>query len=98
MKDTRFNFYEQYLKSFQKLRHTLIYAPIMQPPDWSLPFKIMCDTSYYAVEAVLGKQKDKKMQTIYYASENLDKTYLNYATIKKELLAIVYAIDTLFLT
>jgi hypothetical protein len=36
------------------LKQTLISAPVIQPPDWHLSFKIMCDTSDYAVGAVLG--------------------------------------------
>ena len=65
----------------------------MQPPDWSLPFEIMCDASDYAVGVVLGQRKDKKMHAIYYASRTLDDAQINYATTEKELLAIVYAID-----
>ena len=29
-------------------------SPIIQPPNWSLPFELMCDASDYAVGAVLG--------------------------------------------
>ena len=69
--------------------------PLFNPliPDWSLPFEIMCDASDYAVGAVLGQTKDKKHHTIAYASKTLMGPQLNYATTKKELLAIVFAID-----
>ena len=40
----------------------------MQPPDWSLPFKLMCDASDYAIGAVLGQRKKDKPFVIYYAS------------------------------
>ncbi|KAK9208857.1 hypothetical protein WN944_001218 [Citrus x changshan-huyou] len=33
-------------------------ASIMQPPDWSLPFELMCDPSDYTVGAVLGQRKE----------------------------------------
>jgi hypothetical protein len=49
-----FEFDDAYLQSFNILKETLISAPIIQPLDWSLPFKIMCDASDYAVGAVLG--------------------------------------------
>ena len=68
-------------------------APIMQPPDWSEPFEIMCDASDYEVGAVLGQRKDKKLHVIYYASRTLDIAQLNYATTEKELLDVVFAID-----
>lgn len=45
------------------------------------------------IKKLLGQQKDKKMHTIYYASINMDETHINYATIEKELLTIVYVID-----
>jgi hypothetical protein len=71
----------------------LITAPIIQSPDWSQPFEIMCDTSDYAVGAMLGQRKDGKVQTIYYASKTLNGAQLNYATTKKELLAVVFAFE-----
>jgi len=65
----------------------------VQPPDWDLPFEIMCDASDYAVGAVLGQKKDKKTHVIYYASRTLDEAQMKYATTEKELLAIVYAFE-----
>ena len=49
----------------------LVTAPIILPPDWSLPFEIMCDASDYAVGAVLGQCKDKQHNAISYASKTL---------------------------
>jgi len=93
MKDAEFIFNEQCLESFQQLKQALILAPIMQPPYWNQPFEIMCDVSDYAVGAVLGQRKDKKLHAIYYASRTLDEAQINYATTEKEILAIVFAID-----
>jgi hypothetical protein len=45
------------------------------------------------VGAVLGQTKDKKHHAIAYASKTLTRPQLNYATTKKELLAVVYSID-----
>jgi hypothetical protein len=53
----------------------------------------MCDTSDYAVDAVLGQTKDKKHHAIAYAGKTLTGAQLNYATTEKELLAVVFAID-----
>uniref|UniRef100_A0A2N9IKQ4 RNA-directed DNA polymerase n=1 Tax=Fagus sylvatica TaxID=28930 RepID=A0A2N9IKQ4_FAGSY len=92
-KDTPFEWTEACQEAFEKLKGTLTSAPIMQPPDWSLPFEIMCDASDYAVGAVLGQRKDKKPYVIYYASKTLDSAQINYSTTEKELLAVVFALD-----
>ena len=53
----------------------------------------MCDANDFVVGAVLGQTKDKKHHAIYYASKTLTGAQLNYATIEKEFLAVVFAID-----
>ena len=93
MKESEFIFDDDFLKAFERLKKALISAPIIQPPDWSLPFEIMCDASNYAVGAVLGQRRDKKLHAIYYGSRTLDSTQMNYANTKKELLALVFALD-----
>ncbi len=93
LKDAEFIFNDECLKAFQQLKTALISAPIIKPPDWSLPFEIMCDASDYAIGAVLGQRKDKKLHAIYYASRTLDSAQMNYATTEKELLAVVFAVD-----
>ena len=40
------------------MKTTLITAPIMQPPDWRLPFEIMCHASDYVVGEVLGQRRE----------------------------------------
>jgi hypothetical protein len=52
-KDVPFDINEKCLATFQTLMRALITAPIIQPPNWSQPFDIMCDASDYAVGAVL---------------------------------------------
>ncbi|XP_021748570.1 uncharacterized protein LOC110714371 [Chenopodium quinoa] len=92
-KDVPFVFSDACLKAFNRLKEALISAPVMQPPDWSLPFEIMCDASDYAVGAVLGQRKEKKLHAIYYTRKTLSFTQMNYATTEKEMLAVIYAID-----
>ena len=75
------------------MKKALITAPIVQPPDWNLPFEIMCDASDFAVGAVLGQRVDNKLNVIHYASKTLDAAQKNYATTEKEFLAVVFACD-----
>ena len=60
-KDVPFQFNDECHKAFETLKKALISAPIIQPPDWKLPFEIMCDASDYAVGAYLDKPKTKSI-------------------------------------
>ncbi|KAK1652079.1 hypothetical protein QYE76_069884 [Lolium multiflorum] len=80
-------------EAFETLKKALTTAPIVEPPDWNLPFEIMCDASDFAVGVVLGQRVDKKLNVIHYASKTLDAAQRNYATTEKELLAVVFACD-----
>ncbi|XP_071914099.1 uncharacterized protein [Coffea arabica] len=91
--DVSFEFDETCKGAFNKLKELLTTSPIIQPPDWNLPFEIMCDASDYAVGAVLGQRVGKAAHAIYYASRALNGAQLNYSTTEKELLAVVFALE-----
>ncbi|XP_070015699.1 uncharacterized protein [Nicotiana sylvestris] len=93
LEDVTFNFDDACLKAFEELKKKLVTAPIIVVPNWSLPFKLMCDASNLAIGAVLGQRKDKVFYSIYYASKTLDDAQLNYTTTEKELLAVVWAFE-----
>ena len=69
------------MQAFSILKDKLVSAPIVVAPDWDLPFELTCNTSDYAIEAMLGQKRDRIFQVI------------DYATTEKELLAIVFAFD-----
>ncbi|XP_050889274.1 uncharacterized protein LOC127094489 [Lathyrus oleraceus] len=71
----------------------LTSAPIIQPPDWTLPFEIMFDASNYVGGDVLAQRVDRVSHVVYYASRTLDSAQSNYTTTEKELLAIVFALE-----
>ncbi|KAM1216972.1 hypothetical protein ACFX2J_013200 [Malus domestica] len=92
-KEVTFDFNEECKAAFEHFKELLTTAPIIVPPDWSLPFELMCDAFDYALGAVLGQRKDKKPHVIYYTSRTLNDAQLNYSTTEKELLSIVFALD-----
>ncbi|KAM1764065.1 hypothetical protein ACFX11_003347 [Malus domestica] len=51
-KDVPFKFDEEFESAFKQLKEKLTSTLIIVPPDWSLPFKLMCDASNYALGAV----------------------------------------------
>ena len=92
-KDAKFVWEEECQKSFEELKFYLTTAPIVRAPNWQLPFEVMCDASDLAIGAVLGQREDGKPHVVYYASKTLNEAQRNYTTTKKELLAVVYALD-----
>ena len=64
-KDVEFQMDEQCIKAFNELKKLLSSASIVQPPDWSILFEVMCDASDIAVGVVLGQRKDGKQHVIY---------------------------------
>ncbi|RDX96193.1 Retrovirus-related Pol polyprotein from transposon 17.6, partial [Mucuna pruriens] len=53
-KDVHFKFDQPYIEAFQELKNRLTFAPILQAPNWELPFELMCDASNAALGAILG--------------------------------------------
>ncbi|KAL4312223.1 hypothetical protein GQ457_01G020410 [Hibiscus cannabinus] len=45
----QFEFNEDCTKAFNILKQKLVTSPIVEPPDWKLPFELMCDASDYAI-------------------------------------------------
>jgi len=73
-RDTPFDFDQECVAVFERLKEKLTTAPIITAPDWSLGFEIMCDASDYAVGAVLGQRKGKLFYVIHYVSKVLSDT------------------------
>ncbi|GJV56113.1 reverse transcriptase domain-containing protein [Tanacetum coccineum] len=86
-KDAVFDFNKECIKAFELLKEKLTNAPIMVSPDWSRPFKLMCDASDFAVGAVLGQREGKHFRPIHFASKTLNNAQQNYTVTKKKLLA-----------
>ena len=90
---TPFDFDEKCLQGFSVLNDRLVSTPIVVALDWDLLFELMCNASDYAIGAVMWQKIERIFQVIHYASQTLNDAQLNYATTKKELLAIVFAFD-----
>ena len=53
-KDAKFEFYESCKAAFEEIKSRLVKAPIILTPYWNKEFEIMCDSSDYAMGAILG--------------------------------------------
>ncbi|GJW97649.1 reverse transcriptase domain-containing protein [Tanacetum coccineum] len=50
-KETLFVFSKDCIDAFETLKKKLTEAPILVVPDWNLPFELMCDASYFEIDA-----------------------------------------------
>lgn len=78
--------------SFITLKNYLIKPPILQYPDFSKEFLLTTDASDVALGAVLSQMQDSQDLPISFASRVLNAAEKNYPTVKKELLAIIWAV------
>lgn len=87
-KDAKMNIDDlSYRQSFDNLRKILTNDPILIYPDFTKIFTLNTDASNYALGAVLSQNN----RPVCYASRTLNEHEVNYSTIEKELLAIVWA-------
>ena len=56
-KDARFVWLEEHQKAFRILKQMMQVTPVLQPPNWTLPFHIFVDASNMAVGVALMKEK-----------------------------------------
>ncbi|KAL4362161.1 hypothetical protein GQ457_04G020420 [Hibiscus cannabinus] len=88
-----FEFNKDCTKAFNLLKQKLVTAPIVEPPDWKIPFELMCDASDYSSRGSTWAEKGKIFHPIYYASKTLNDAQVNYTTTEKEMLAVIFAFD-----
>ena len=53
----------------------------------------MCNASDYVVGVALGQRKESKPFVIYYSIRILNSAQMNYNTIEKELIAVIFTLD-----
>lgn len=77
-----------FIAAFEKLKELITNSPILRYPNFNKRFKIITDASNFAIGAVLMQDG----HPLAYASRTLNDHEINYATIEKELLAIVWGV------
>lgn len=78
-------------ESFDLLKTSLVTPPVLQYPEFTEnnEFQVQTDASGYAIAGILS---NKDGRPVAYASRSLNKAEINYPTIEKELLAIVWTV------
>ena len=90
-KNIEFEWTKDCQESFESLKYALVNPPVLDFPNFSQEnvFQLKTDASGISIGAVLSNSNNKP---IAYASRALNKAELNYSTIEKELLAMVWAV------
>lgn len=81
----------EFIQCFETCRNLLINQPLLQYPDFTKEFILTTDASNYAIGAVLSQGEIGRDLPVAYASRTLNESEINYSTIEKELLAVVWA-------
>lgn len=93
-KDEAINLQDQtYIEAFATLKQIISTDQVLTYPQFDKPFILTTDASDYAIGAVLSQIQDKIEKPIAFASRTLNDAETRYATIEKEALAIVWAIN-----
>ncbi|GFY02226.1 retrovirus-related Pol polyprotein from transposon 412 [Trichonephila clavipes] len=79
--------------TFNKLKDVLTSAPILAYPEIGKQFILDTDASHESIGAVLSQDIDGQERVIAYFSKCLSKPKRNYCVTRKELLAIVKAVN-----
>lgn len=80
-----------YTDCFEHCKKLLTNDPVLQYPDFTKEFILTTDASNFALGAILSQGTVGSDRPIAYASRTLNDSEVNYSTIEKELLAIVWA-------
>ncbi|GFT92065.1 retrovirus-related Pol polyprotein from transposon 17.6 [Trichonephila clavipes] len=79
--------------AFNKLKDALTSAPILTYPEIGKQFILDKDASHESIGAILSQEIDGQENVIAYLSNCLSKPERNYCETRKELLAIVKAVE-----
>lgn len=82
---------KDYVDCYERCKNLLTNDPILQYPDFNKEFILTTDASNFAIGAILSQGPIGSDRPISYASRTLNESEINYSTIEKELLAIVWA-------
>lgn len=79
--------------AFTALKSVLMVTPVLKLPNLNETFILQTDASDLGVGAVLLQYEDGVKKPVAYASKKLTKEQVNYSTIEKECLAIVWSVQ-----
>jgi hypothetical protein len=92
-KDEKFIWTDSQQGTFDNLKAALTSESVLGHPRFDQPFILITDATYYAIAAILSQLQNGKERPSF-ASRVLSAAERNYSTTQKELLAVVFGIQT----
>lgn len=93
-KGVKFEWSLQQSLAFSSLKKALCTAPVLRFPDFSKKFILTTDASAHALGAILTQVFEDGEHPVAFASRSLKGAECNYPNTDRELLAVVYGIET----
>jgi hypothetical protein len=95
-KDCQFSWTEECQQIFDTLKEKMVIEPILFFPDWTKVFHVHVDASSTALGIVLAQSEEGDIDhPLAFAIRKLSTAEINYTTIEREGLAMVYALHKL---
>lgn len=86
----------QQREAFEKLKNSLVSAPILVYPDFAKSFTLHVDACRRGLGAVLYQEVEGQLRVVAYASRSLIGSEKNYTVHKLEFLALKWAVTSKF--
>lgn len=91
-KQSKWEWGEAQQRAFQAIKQAISSAPVLIPPDSSLPYTVSTDASGYGIGAVLQQDQGQGLQPVCFLSEKLLPAERNYSVGEQEQLAVITAL------
>jgi hypothetical protein len=89
-KNAAFVWDEPQRRAFEQLTVSISTLPVLQVPDFSKEFVLVCDSSDVAISAVLNQRQENGLAPIAFVSRLLTVSERKYSIHEKEYLAVVW--------
>lgn len=71
----------------------LTLTPILQGPNWTLPFHTHTNASDNEIWKIFGQKEDKIPYAIYFINKNFSNVILNFKITKKEFIVVIRVVN-----
>lgn len=89
-KDAKFMWTSVQQRAFEEVKSILTSRPLLQFPQYDIPFNLTTDASLYCIAACLSQGPVGHDRPISFVSRKLNKDEQNWPSVEREALAVVY--------